>query len=205
MRSQCDQAIQYQKILLWTAFGSGLESLRNLGIDVPHLFNRQQSEAVAVSSHLFSCLLMLSCNTMASNPSQPHASLKIAHHSRVAFSTQQSMPSDRKDEDRPRVGHERTHSTPQTQTSKTATRRGVNSFTDISAEEDTDQIIVSTTGDLISAERVSVAIGSRQWLGQIPEMVLQNLGQNHRQNRHAVQQHTEVETDFENDTGRGAN
>lgn len=48
-------------------------------------------------------------------------------------------------------------------------------FEDISADRDAHQVIVSTSGDLIVAKRISAGVGATQWLGQMPEAVIQQL------------------------------
>ena len=48
-------------------------------------------------------------------------------------------------------------------------------FEDISADRDAHQVIVPTSGDLIVAKRISAGAGATQWLGQMPDTVLQQL------------------------------
>lgn len=50
-------------------------------------------------------------------------------------------------------------------------------FEDVSMEDDGDQIIVATFGDLISAKRVTVGSRSRQFLGQMSDTSLQQLSE----------------------------
>lgn len=133
-----------------------------------------------------------SISQMAINSSESQSSRKNNNYRREEPPSQQSMSSsNHTDHDELREEPEG-RPTRQSQTSATADPRGTNHFTDVSAERDAEQIIVSATGDLIFAERVSVAVGSTQWLGQIPEAVLQLLEQNRTQSGRAVQKDTTV-------------
>lgn len=51
-------------------------------------------------------------------------------------------------------------------------------FEDISAERDAHQVIISMSGDLIVARRITAAVGATQWLGQMSDAVIQQLSQN---------------------------
>ncbi|KAK6540772.1 hypothetical protein TWF694_008162 [Orbilia ellipsospora] len=51
----------------------------------------------------------------------------------------------------------------------------INLFEDITSAEDAEQIIVVTTGDLLSAKSVATGTGSRQWLGQMSDESFQYL------------------------------
>jgi hypothetical protein len=62
-----------------------------------------------------------------------------------------------------------------TQASVRATESRINSFEDVSLEEDGHQAIISTFGDLISAKRVSAGPRSTQWMGQMSDESFQQL------------------------------
>lgn len=141
---------------------------------------------------------------MADNSSQPHVSTGDAHPQRDTPSPQQSTASSNlRDGDRLQAGLDGAQSAPQTQGSKPADRRGMITIKDISTGKDADHIIVSTTGDGISAERVAASARSRLWMGQIPDSVLLQLDQNYRQSTRAVQQHKAKDANFEEVHGRG--
>lgn len=48
-------------------------------------------------------------------------------------------------------------------------------FEDISADRDSHQVIISTSGDLIVAKRITAGVGATQWLGQISDAVIEQL------------------------------
>lgn len=48
-------------------------------------------------------------------------------------------------------------------------------FEDISADRDSHQVIISTSGDLIVAKRITAGVGATQWLGQMSDAVIQQL------------------------------
>lgn len=48
-------------------------------------------------------------------------------------------------------------------------------FEDISADRDSHQVIISTSGDLIVAKRIAAGVGATQWLGQISDAVMEQL------------------------------
>ena len=48
-------------------------------------------------------------------------------------------------------------------------------FEDISADTDAHQLIISTSGDLIVAKRITAGVGATQWLGQMSDAVIQQL------------------------------
>lgn len=48
-------------------------------------------------------------------------------------------------------------------------------FEDISADRDSHQVIISTSGDLIVAKRIAAGVGATQWLGQISDAVIEQL------------------------------
>lgn len=48
-------------------------------------------------------------------------------------------------------------------------------FEDISADIDAHQVIISTSGDLIVAKRITAGVGATQWLGQMSDAVIQQL------------------------------
>lgn len=50
-------------------------------------------------------------------------------------------------------------------------------FEDISADRDAHQVIISMSGDLIVAKRITAAVGATQWLGQMSDAVIQQLSQ----------------------------
>lgn len=50
-----------------------------------------------------------------------------------------------------------------------------NTFENVSVGEGAHQVIVATLGDLISAQRVTAAVGAKQWLGQMSDTTLQQL------------------------------
>lgn len=61
------------------------------------------------------------------------------------------------------------------QASEHASQARVNIFKDVSADEEADQVIVSTFGDLISAKQVSASRGAIQWLGGMSDDSLKAL------------------------------
>ncbi|PTB69441.1 hypothetical protein BBK36DRAFT_1110945 [Trichoderma citrinoviride] len=56
-----------------------------------------------------------------------------------------------------------------------ASRRGLHVFDDVSAQEDSQQVIVTTAGDLINAKNVRAGNSSTQWLGSMTDASLQQL------------------------------
>jgi hypothetical protein len=50
-----------------------------------------------------------------------------------------------------------------------------NHFEDISAGPYSQQVVVATSGDIISASRVETGLGTMQWLGQMTDATLQQL------------------------------
>lgn len=48
-------------------------------------------------------------------------------------------------------------------------------FEDISADRNAHQVIISTSGDAISAKRITAGVGATQWLGQMSDAVVQQL------------------------------
>lgn len=61
------------------------------------------------------------------------------------------------------------------QASEHADKVRTNVFEDVTAAQDSDQVVVSTVGDLISAKRVTAGVGATQWLGQMSDATLQKL------------------------------
>lgn len=53
-------------------------------------------------------------------------------------------------------------------------------FEDISADRDSHQVIISTSGDLIVAKRITAGVGATQWLGQMSDAVIQQLSRDRR-------------------------
>lgn len=50
-------------------------------------------------------------------------------------------------------------------------------FEDVSADRDSHQVIISTSGDLIVAKRIRAGVGATQWLGQMSDAVTEQLSQ----------------------------
>jgi TolA-binding protein len=61
------------------------------------------------------------------------------------------------------------------QASEHADKVRTNVFEDVTAAQDSDQVVVSTVGDLILAKHVTAGVGATQWLGQISNATLQQL------------------------------
>jgi hypothetical protein len=55
-----------------------------------------------------------------------------------------------------------------------------NSFKDVCCADDGHQIVVTTLGDLISAKRITIGVGSTQWAGQMSDASLQQLSKDHK-------------------------
>jgi predicted nucleic acid-binding Zn-ribbon protein len=61
------------------------------------------------------------------------------------------------------------------QASEHADKVRTNVFEDVTAAQNSDQVVVSTLGDLISAKRITAGVGATQWLGQMSDTSLQQL------------------------------
>lgn len=61
------------------------------------------------------------------------------------------------------------------QASEHADKVRTNVFEDVTAAQDSDQIVVSTLGDLISAKRITAGVRATQWIGQMSDTSLQQL------------------------------
>ncbi|KAH7119875.1 hypothetical protein B0J11DRAFT_71676 [Dendryphion nanum] len=81
----------------------------------------------------------------------------------------------------------------------------LNIVKDVSAEEDSHQVIVSTPPALITIDGVSAAVRSRQWLGQISDRTLQHFVQVSEHTSQATHRHSTANIPFENQYGPGHN
>jgi hypothetical protein len=81
----------------------------------------------------------------------------------------------------------------------------MNVFEDVSMADDGHQVIVATSGDLISAKRIGIGARSTQWLGQMSDTSLQRLSQDHVQGKREPGPKPEVQTgtQFEDRYGVG--
>ena len=84
----------------------------------------------------------------------------------------------------------------------------INVFDDVSSDQESHQVVVSTLGDLISARRVNAGMKSMHWLGQMSDDSLQQLSQNRgiagdTATKKTIEQQSEISESFEDKYGAG--
>ena len=90
------------------------------------------------------------------------------------------------------------------QASETTDHARVNEFQDVSAGDDSQQIIVSTIGDLISAQRVTAGARSAQWCGQMSDISIQQISRDRNQGTVGLTTEPKAMTDAPFAARRGA-
>ncbi|KAH7033962.1 hypothetical protein B0J12DRAFT_680021 [Macrophomina phaseolina] len=94
-----------------------------------------------------------------------------------------------------------------TEASSEANQQRTNIFEDVSIAEDGQQVLVSTIGDLIRAQRITAGARSSQWFGQMSDTSLQQISRDRSQTTsdRFREQQTRDEMPFENRYGKGRN
>lgn len=80
-----------------------------------------------------------------------------------------------------------------------------NTFEDIASADDSHQLVVSTSGDLISARHIVTGTMSVQWLGQMSDDSLQKLSNDHRSRADKKRPQAQTEQDRFYQFGVGRN